>query len=269
MYDYRLQWQALHARIMGLARAAEVFLQAQKVQSEDPYGIAFKVFREQSREILADIARYADTTKDLLPPEARRSLERFLAPDGLSTLIRADGVAGLDIVKGVVPLLVTVAAQTEFLIADREVTSRKLTERAFAHLQRLLVADKDVAAKWLTAYQMGEPACERLGAVHLFSFGIYAFKAHAEGGRTDLVLGEPVDSASPVVAASDALVLTEWKLASDTTDSLVKAAEARTQAKMYQSGLLHGFELQNYRYIVIVGRRVVPELLGGHFITGH
>ena len=55
---------------------------------------------------------------------------------------------------------------------------RARSERAFLHLRRLLAVDRDVRAKWKAAYEgkQGEVACEALGAVHLLSHGIYAFK---------------------------------------------------------------------------------------------
>ena len=198
--------------------------------------------------------------RDLLTPSAKAALDGFLAPAGQSKIIRSDGVSGLDVVKGAIPLLLSVASQIEFLITDREVTTRRLTERAFMHLQRQIVVDDTVANKWKNAYAQGETACERIGSVHLFGFGIYAFKADASGARTDLILSEPLDAANPVLTASEALVLTEWKKVSDAADAIDKERSARAQAQIYQGGALAGFELQNYRYIVLVSRRTIPPI---------
>ncbi len=260
MNDCQVQWRAIHARIMGLARAAEVFVQAQRIQSEDPFNIAWRVFRGQGREIVGSIESYLAANRDQLPPKAAAALARFFEPNGLAQLIRSDGVSGIDVLKAVVPSLVSVATETEFLLGDLEVVSRRLTERAFAHLQRLIVVDQDVAGNWHAAYGTGEPACEKLGAVHLLWFGIFAFKASATGARTDLVLGEPVDTASPIISASEALVLTEWKIVDDSVHTAMRAATAREQMKLYHAGLLHGFELRGYRYVVLVSRQALPGL---------
>ena len=67
--------------------------------------------------------------------------------------------------------------------------AKSLVERAFIHLQRTIVVDHDIRKKWKSAFNTGEIACERLGAVHLLSHGIWAFKADALGERTDLILG--------------------------------------------------------------------------------
>jgi hypothetical protein len=130
-------------------------------------------------------------------------------------------------------------------------------DRAFLHLQRSIVADPSVRERWKHAFdEEGEVACERLGAAHLLLFGIYSFKANAEGERTDIILGERL-SLSEVEKASEALVLTEWKMVS--RDNLEKTAEhAFQQARRYSAGSLAGFELASRRYLVMVSERSLP-----------
>jgi hypothetical protein len=121
-----------------------------------------------------------------------------------------------------------------------------------------MIVDETVAAKWKKAFSLDEPACERLGAVHLLSHGIWAFKASADGARTDLVLGEPLQVTSQLREASEALVLTEWKLAKSQAEVATKLKQALAQASQYSAGILAGFELSSVRYLILVSDNILP-----------
>jgi hypothetical protein len=112
-------------------------------------------------------------------------------------------------------LVSLVAFETEmsFLLSDVQASIRSRSERAFSHLQRSIVVDESIRARWLKAFKEGEVACEKLGAVHLLLHGIWAFKVDAAGARTDLVLEEPAGDVAAVQRYADGLVLTEWKKA--------------------------------------------------------
>lgn len=156
-----------------------------------------------------------------------------------------------------IPLIV---AEVEYLLADRQEQLRLRSAQAFEHLQRLLAVDVDIRKKWLDALDgKGETSCEQLGAVHLFGHGIYAFKAHASAGRTDLVFNEPVD-VDRVGRVSSGLVLTEWKVAKRDADVGVAFAEAKKQAESYAVGVLAGLELAGYRYLVVVTKMQPPTM---------
>jgi hypothetical protein len=86
-------------------------------------------------------------------------------------------------------------ARLDHLIGDFELFARRSIERAFVHLQRMLIVDKGLNHCWLKAFntkRKGEVLVEKLGAVHLLGHGIWAFKVDATGERTDLFLGEPL-----------------------------------------------------------------------------
>jgi hypothetical protein len=123
---------------------------------------------------------------------------------------------------------------------------------ALQHLQRCLIVDEELAAKWQKAYDKGETECERLGATHLLWHGIFAFKANARGGCTDLVFDEPIDT---VPRGVEGLVLTEWKVADDEAAAAKKISVAREQANLYKGGVLAGIELRSYRYLIVVSQR--------------
>ena len=103
----------------------------------------------------------------------------------------------------------------------------------------------------------GESACDKLGAAHLLLHGIWAFKASAEGERTDLVLGGKLSVDDGVRGSADALVLTEWKMIRDAKELSSKAEQGLQQAKRYSSGILAGFELSSRRFIMLVSKEFV------------
>lgn len=126
------------------------------------------------------------------------------------------------------------------------------------------MADPDIRDKWQRAFKKGETHCEKLGAVHLLSHGIWAFKAHGEKGRTDLVMNEPITDTSMIEKTSTALVLTEWKKYNGNDNKRENESlqdtilSAQVQARNYSSGVLGGVELVGYRYIVVVSEKSLP-----------
>jgi hypothetical protein len=116
---------------------------------------------------------------------------------------------------------------------------------------------------WKEAFDIGgETACEKLGAVHLLGHGIYAFKAHGQGGGcTDLILGSPARSDNPALKWVEAAVLTEWKVANSRAEAAKKIEEAYEQSKIYAGGILGGIELQTVRYLIVVTphQELLPE----------
>lgn len=149
----------------------------------------------------------------------------------------------------------------EDILSDSELPKIHIAERAFLHLQRLIVADPEVRAKWQAAFKKrsGEVACEQLGGAHLLHHGIYAFKSSASGERTDLVLGTRLAITSKIQRSSDAMALTEWKRVRGrvTLDAAVIAA--RKQALRYTAGSLAGFEISTVRFLVTVSKDVLDE----------
>jgi hypothetical protein len=115
------------------------------------------------------------------------------------------------------------------------------------------VVDDDIRKKWQGAFNRRETACERLGAIHLLSHGIWAFKVVAPGGATDLIFGDPVEKYAGIMRrTARALVLTEWKLIKNQDEITSKSQEARAQAEIYSGGVLGDAELKRTRYIVLV-----------------
>jgi len=149
-------------------------------------------------------------------------------------------------------------AKADLLTGNRR--RQRITERAFIHLQRSIVVDPSIRQRWQEAYNSGEVSCEKLGAVHLLLHGIWGFKASGTGERTDLILGQPLTDLSEVEASADAMVLTEWKVVRKPNEIETKARQAYQQASAYAVGVLGGFELAEYRYLVLVSEDVLEKL---------
>ncbi len=97
--------------------------------------------------------------------------------------------------------------------------------------------------------------------MHLLRFGIFGFKADTTGARTDLIFGDCLNTVTPLLEASDALVATEWKLVRADSEVDAIALKGRNQLGLYTAGPLLGIEIRRTRYVILVseGQLHVPE----------
>jgi len=205
------EWKAISAQIQGLLEAANFYSGSATTVGDDRKDI-FAVGNRQLiphiKKISAILSKFRDNYKNSIPPDAADSLEDLL--NKYPTWPTSDDFGYVHIM---VTVLVSFRAQFEYHISDTSVVAKRLSERAFTHLQRSVVVDSELRRKWNEAFKIDEPACERLGAVHLLLHGIWAFKINTAGERTDLVFNEPILESAFVERAAEALVLTEWKRA--------------------------------------------------------
>ncbi len=252
------EWKALSARIHGLLDAGSFFYSALQQSSSDDLSVRRKILLKNAKTIFDSLNNYLKEYQSTFPKEASESLTRFLEQPDIKNFNFAPDQG---LVRGHVQFALTslAAFQSEFsyLIADTQAVALRITERAFAHLQRSVIADDEIRTKWSSAFSEGELKCEKLGALHLLSHGVWAFKAHAEKGRTDLILNEPLSDTSMIEKTSTALVLTEWKVVRQSNELDAKIQEAYEQTRLYASGVLSGIELANYRYLVMVSQKAV------------
>jgi hypothetical protein len=253
--SYRDDWMSLSSRIGGLKQAGELHARFLAVRASDGYGRS-ALLREQCEAVLAALEAFRTQHDAFLPNAVKTSIDGFVAARG--PLIR-DTSGGSDSreerVWTALVMLSAFEAEVTFLLSDTQQTLRSRADRAFEHLQRLIVVDVDVAAKWQAAFERGEEACEQLGALHLLLHGVWAFKANAAGERTDLVYQEPIRDLSVAERTAEGLVLTEWKKYSDSDEPDRRFEDARRQANRYAQGALAGFELTAYRYAVVVSKQ--------------
>jgi len=250
------EWQALCARIKGLLDAGAVFYSALEHSSEDYLSVRRKILLKNAEILFSSLKNYLESYRSTFPERALETLERFL---GQTEITDFDFNPDSSQVRGHVQFALTslAAFQSEFsyVISDTQATGLRITERAFVHLQRSIMVDDNIRQTWSNAFHTRETKCEKLGALHLLLHGIWAFKAHGEKGRTDLILNEPLPDLTMIEKTSNALVLTEWKIVKNKNELHAKEKEAFDQTKLYVTGVLSGVELRNYRYLVMVSEK--------------
>jgi hypothetical protein len=245
---FSTEWAALAARIASLVDVSNLFLRSIATGENDAYGMSGELLRN-ARGLVSHIKSLKTRYADELPEAARQCLIDSIERINQGFPLDSSGLPGF---AAAVILLASFRAEFSHLLVDTEAVALSLVARAFAHLQRSIVADQVVRSRWETAFDQGELACEKLGACHLLTHGIWAFKTSAEGERTDLVLNEPLSGFEEVHRTSTALVLTEWKVVKSQGELNFKAKHALHQARLYSAGILAGCELASRRYLVMV-----------------
>lgn len=198
-----------------------------------------------------------------------------LAAGGLDDVVFANAAGNLSGFRGsaaamnYILSLGCLQARIADLLRDPEPMIEAAVEIAFAHLQRSLVVDDGLRARWRVAFDDDEPACERLGGVHLLQHGLWGFKTDAAGERSDLVLGEHPESVGrTALNASKGLILSEWKrIPPQTTPASIATAvdRARRQLGAYARGSLAAVELRSVRYVVVVTEKRLPPIEDTNF----
>jgi hypothetical protein len=248
------KWRAISAHILSLGEAGNYLLQAFQA-NDGNYGGVNLVLRELEqigRELQAFFNEYASQLPPFAAEYLRDRLEQYQAlTHGL------DQAPSSGRIQGVAAVLM-IRAHFEFLIHDTEIEGRNATELAFEHLRRLIVVNAKIREEWAEAFKQREERSESLGAVHLLSHGIWAFKVTGSGAATDLVYREPLVQSPILQRTARALVLTEWKKATDDSTARAQSESAVAQARLYAGGVLGDIELKRTRYIIIVS----PHLLG-------
>lgn len=254
--SWNRQWSAISTRLQVTSQVLDLFT-ASGVQEK--LAASNETLIPELRMLWLEVSEFRKQHGANLPAAASPILDAFLANPTYKKSFGEGGAIGLQGALLLFGALATVRAQFDYAMRDVEVVARRLVERAFVHLERSIVADKDFKTRWQNAFKDGETSCERQGAVHLLSHGLWAFKAHAQGGRTDLILGGPI----PIDDArrtAEALVLTEWKCVPVGEDPSKMLAAAINQAERYSEETLAGFEIASRRYAVLVSSKALPGL---------
>ncbi|HKV42078.1 MAG TPA: hypothetical protein VJX67_22930, partial [Blastocatellia bacterium] len=181
------QWKVLSAWIRGLNQAA-LFYGQFIAGRKDAYG-GGDTLRLEAEAVLEALQAFRATYKETLQTAVAEAVDDFIRKN--ERLIR-DATGSPEEIQNrtwvAFTALAALEARVSFLLSDTQEVIRFHSERAFVHLQRSIVVDSEVREKWKQAFKEGEPACEKLGSVHLLLHGIWAFKVHSTGARTDLVL---------------------------------------------------------------------------------
>lgn len=278
--SWRTEWQTISARIKGTMIAGNFYVNCLSVNRGDSYEYGKKELLPRLKDICLDLIRFNSTHRTSLPPTAARGLQdfinaysgRFCDTPAVETRDTAMERAFFNMAA-----LASFESSFSYWISDLSAVAKNLTERAFLHLQRTIIADKSERQKWKAAFgdtKRAEILCEQLGAVHLLSHGIWAFKANTAGERTDLVLQEPMKEKDLdlIEIAAEAMVLTEWKVVRKKSELMGKTTEALAQMKRYAKGAMGGFELTQHRYAVLLSEKFLDEqqdVHDGGFVYRH
>jgi hypothetical protein len=246
--NYLERWNLLVGRIRGHETACRLFLGFSGPLIDNAPGVLI-LLADQCKATVDEIRKYGSEFGIQLPAAATEGIGRFLEGQPKSD------VKGVQLLQSLVVQLVAFEGELSYLLQNRQQLIRRLSERAFIHLQRSIAADPEIQAKWQAAFKR-ETDLERLGSVHLLLHGIWAFKADA-GARTDLIFGEQIETYAEELRAASGLVLTEWKKAKSPVEVDSRFAEARRQAQSYSQGPLAGIELTTYRYLVVVTEKQI------------
>jgi hypothetical protein len=255
------EWKAVSAQIQGLFDVSRFYFETLGQAQKDAHSVGFRELVPHIKKILAALEKFKDNHKEFIPAAAAESLDAVFNNRIPKYEKELQEVQGIRYVQVMVTLLVSFRTEFEYHLSDTGAVAKRLSERAFSHLQWSIVADREFRRKWIEAFKKGEPACERLGAVHLLFHGIWAFKVNTEGEKTDLVFNDPILQSAPIERTAEALVLTEWKRVLSPNKIATMADKAREQAARYTVGALGGVELAGYRFIVLVSKETLklPE----------
>ncbi|NRD62998.1 hypothetical protein HRD49_14710 [Corallococcus exiguus] len=251
------EWKAWSLRLSATNELLQLFSAAAPLLSSTaPLN---ETAKPELRELFSLLKQFHSDFQKQLHPKAARAIENFILSSEQRRTFMPE--SGPDSAFHMACVLGTIRAQVDYIHTDKQARARRMSERAFTHLQRTLVADFGFRLKWIRALResRAEDACEKLGAVHLLLHGIWAFKADAKGGKTDLVLSQPLSEDEAALAA-DAMVLTEWKVVREDDSPEEQAKKARAQAERYAGETLAGFELATHRYLILVSEDFIKPL---------
>ena len=245
-------WPSLAARIHGLTASATLVSNLFDGMGGESMVVMCDL-ENHVRAIASDLLAFRNSSGNL-PPAAGEAIARTKTKIDKQLENQAKSITATQQIniRTCLVLLAALEGEVSYILRDNDEIFRSRAERGFLHLSRSLMVDTNLRQTWVNAFHTeGEVECERLGAVHLLSHGIWAFKVNAQGGRTDLVFPEPPDLES-VRRTGDGLVLTEWKKCNDGRKSAKAFEEARNQASRYSEGVLGGLQLKRHRYAVVI-----------------
>ena len=248
------EWNALSARIHNLKSASGLYLNTQTPTFSSHTQIIGPLIDNIDR-LRGEGDRFSQRHRMFLQESAQASIDHFLRWHPTEATESATYYTLLE------RIIALCSFETEFthLLSSHDVAIKRITERAFLHLSRSLVVDSQLKQRWQAAFAEREESIEKLGGVHLLQHGIWGFKAHAEGERTDLLLSEPITDINMVERASEGLVLTEWKRCRSHDNANELWGNALNQAYLYGAGCLAATELRGTRYLVLVSENRIRE----------
>lgn len=167
--NWQIEWNALSGRIQGILDAGSFFYTALHQSSEDALSVKKKVLIKGAEKIFINIRAFNENYKTVLPRPAVECLATFLdQPDIKGPNFFNPGQSFQSAtVQFTLTSLAAFRSEFNYIIADTQFIAKRITERAFVHLQRLIIVDEETQKKWIGAFNSHETLCEKLGALHL------------------------------------------------------------------------------------------------------
>ncbi|GAX61310.1 fucose permease [Candidatus Scalindua japonica] len=178
--SWRTEWKAISDRIDSILEAGSFY--AQFGNSSDGGSAAHKGLIPTAKEIRTSTEDFNNKYTQLLPVSATSYLDKFIS-DAPEFFENSNVKSPYLMARVTLTLLSVFRADFTYKITDISELARRLSEHAFSHLQRSIVADPTIKSKWQDAFKNGETTCGKLGAAHLLQHGIWAFKVK-EAGET-------------------------------------------------------------------------------------
>jgi hypothetical protein len=252
--SWHKEWDAIQKVITELNCICSEFVSALDASSSDTFSTIKTIAIPMAESLGTKIEKLGERYESQLPVDALNCISSLgqevskLSTAGKNSIKTPAGVAHMS------TIFRNFRAEFTYLTSDLDGMVVRQTARAFTHLQGSIIADPAIRKKWIDAFNERETTCEKLGAVHLLLHGVWSFKADSAGGRTDLILGEPLKekNLSEIYLAAEGLVLTEWKRVVKPNDTKKASDVAFEQAQIYANSNLAAIELKKYRYLVLV-----------------
>jgi hypothetical protein len=238
------RWKNISTKILQLQEVSRSYFDSINSFGVDHYGIGGSSIIPAARDLFNEVVEMKKTFP-MMPAETLMVIAKL--EKNFSSHHKFTGIPG---VGGAMVHLGIFNSEMNFYLKDNETVSKDKVRLAFLHLQRTLIVDPVARNKWLDAFNEGEQALEKLGATHLLSHGLWAFKSCEDNQKKDLVLGSSI-RADEVQAVGACLVLTEWKKIQP-ENIVEKSKQALSSAKKYSEPPVAGSELKNEKYLIMV-----------------
>ena len=157
------EWKTISAQIQGLFEVSRFYFETLGQAQKDAYSVGYRELVPHIKKIQATLKKFKDTYKESIPPSAAESLDAVFNNRIPKYQKELKEIQAINYVQVMVTLLVSFRAEFEYHLADTAAVARRLSERAFIHLQRSIVAGSELRQKWNKAFNEDEPACENLG----------------------------------------------------------------------------------------------------------
>jgi hypothetical protein len=144
---YLEAWRAIADRIHGLVEAARLH----KSYPQDSFGRG-RFLRDNISSVLSELRSFRDQSQHALPPAAVTDIDNLAKSTGNLLSMATDQVGPPELrdeaLFTTLFQLSTFTTEMASILSNVQWPLRALSERAFQHLQRLLVVDEQFREKW-------------------------------------------------------------------------------------------------------------------------